>query len=294
MADGTWAAPRGGKRHITDAIADGAWAGQRCFIIGGGPSLRGFDFSRIRGERTIAVNSAYLDAPWADIMFSMDMSFFRMVRAEQLGPGSLKAFGDFKGIKCFLEIDNHTYPPPIHYVRGFVTYNGLPAGLKSGLWTGANSGFGALMLAYCLRASPICLLGFDMTHLSGRSHYHNRYRRRQPPQQVARFRRAFEHIAPAIKAKGIEVLNLSASSAMRCFAFKTLEEVLNGRDHHELGIAGDPAAEAAVAGVQGGGGPVPGPDAPRDTLPEMRERDVPEAGAVLHEEEGVQAGRPLH
>ena len=218
-------------------------------------------------------------------MFSMDMSFYRMVRTDQLGPGSLDRFVAFKGIKCFLEIDNHGYPPPIVYVRGFVKYTGLPAGLKSGFYTGANSGFGALMLAYCLRASPICLLGFDMSHSGARSHYHNRYRRRQPPQQVARFRHAFEHVAPAIKAKGTEVLNLNPRSAMRCFPFKTLEEVIDGRRDQDVGSAGD-----AGQGVQGGGGALAGDDARREALPEVPREALPEAGALLPPEEGLPRG----
>lgn len=219
----------------------------------------------------------------------MDMSFWRMVRTEQLGPGSLRAFQDFKGIKCFLEIDNHGYPAPICYVRGFVEYRGLPITLRHGFWTGANSGFGALMLAVCLRASPICLLGFDMRHDGSRSHYHKRYRRRQSPQQLARFRGAFERVAPALKAKGIPVLNLNPRSAMKCFPFSTLEEVLDGRDDNDIRAA----ADAVGQGVQGGGGALAGPDARREPLPEMRGQALSQEGAVLHEEEGLRLGRPL-
>src|SRR4030042_335661 len=36
-------------RPFWEVMADGAWRGERCFIIGGGPSLPGFDFERLRG-----------------------------------------------------------------------------------------------------------------------------------------------------------------------------------------------------------------------------------------------------
>ena len=32
--------------NIQDILPDGAWSGKRCFIIGGGRSLKGFNFSR--------------------------------------------------------------------------------------------------------------------------------------------------------------------------------------------------------------------------------------------------------
>ena len=34
-----------------------AWAGHPAFIIGGGTSLQGFDFTRLAGEFTIGINA---------------------------------------------------------------------------------------------------------------------------------------------------------------------------------------------------------------------------------------------
>ena len=58
-----------------EILPDGSWSGRRCFIVGGGPSLKGFDFERLRGERVIAINKAFYDVPFADIVFAMDSPF---------------------------------------------------------------------------------------------------------------------------------------------------------------------------------------------------------------------------
>jgi len=51
-----------GKRIVSKSLhtimPTGIWKGRRCFIVGGGTSLKGFDFSQLRGELVIAVNRA--------------------------------------------------------------------------------------------------------------------------------------------------------------------------------------------------------------------------------------------
>lgn len=51
-----------------------AWAGQTAFILGGGPSLKGFDVERLRGRgKVIGVNNAGIDlAPWCNVLFWAD------------------------------------------------------------------------------------------------------------------------------------------------------------------------------------------------------------------------------
>lgn len=51
--------------------------GEAVFVIGGGPSVKGFDFSRLKGRRIIAVNNAGFDlVPWADVLFWADARWF--------------------------------------------------------------------------------------------------------------------------------------------------------------------------------------------------------------------------
>lgn len=232
LIDGQWTNPRGHKKHITEAIQDGAWAGQPCFILGGGPSLKGFDFSRLKGRRTIAVNMAFFYAPEADIIFSMDYSFYLTLSKGGLGQEVKRKFTEFPGIKCWLEFSNHQFHGNIFYIKGHLHDKGLPGNLKGGYWSGANSGYGALMLAVCLKANPIYLLGYDMaTGPGGISHFHGHYKRSQTAKRFSHFRVPFQKAAPALRQREIRVINLNPSSGLRCFEFGNLEDALNGQNN---------------------------------------------------------------
>jgi hypothetical protein len=201
-------------------------------------------------------------------MFSMDYSFYRKLRTNGFGELALRKFQEFHGVRCWLELDNHDYPAPIYYVRGLLQNKGLPTKFEQGFWTGANSGFGALMMAVCLKANPINLLGYDFKHgPGGRDHFHNLYKGKLSAQQLSRFRKPFEMMAGPLAEKGIQVYNLNPDSGLRCFPFKTIEEALDGQTNNAP--AAEPEAPAAIpdrilAG-QGGAlraesaGPGPGP-----------------------------------
>lgn len=57
-------------------VPEPIWAGQTVFLIGGGPSLRCFDFGRLLGRHCLAINEAFVDAPWADLLFFRDHEWF--------------------------------------------------------------------------------------------------------------------------------------------------------------------------------------------------------------------------
>ena len=50
------------------------------FIIGGGSSLKGFDFSRLKNKETIAVNMSALDVPNPTYCITADSNIFRKVQ----------------------------------------------------------------------------------------------------------------------------------------------------------------------------------------------------------------------
>jgi len=93
------------RRHEAEAqalnlgIQDGEWAGEPCFIIGGGPSLKGFDFESLRGKgRVIAINRAYEHVPFADVHFFMDNRYYKRVQGEA-------AWQTFRGRKVYLNMN---------------------------------------------------------------------------------------------------------------------------------------------------------------------------------------------
>ncbi len=204
-------------KMFTDLFPDGAWRGHRAFIVGGGPSLRGFDFSRLRGEAVIAVNRAFENVD-AQIMFSMDSRFYDWIVTGALGPETRIRFNEFAGAKVWLDTFGHPYEGvfTIHSAG----LHGLTASLPDGLCHGNNSGYAALNLAVCLGASPIYLLGFDMGYSgAGTTHYHGGYPATQPSEVVRSYAKEFEAQAEHIAAAGSRVINFNPDSGLRCFEF---------------------------------------------------------------------------
>lgn len=234
---GIWPIAHGGKRHISEVLADGAWAGHRCFIIGGGPSLRGFNFAQLKGEKIIVINRAFEVCPFADIMFSMDNRFYNWLIRGQL-PGSLEKFMAFKGLKVWLEVSNNNYHHGIYYVVGLPT-DGFPHSLKAGIYHGNHSGYGALQLALVLGADPIYLLGYDMKHQGKQTHFHSGYPSRQGEHTLQSFKLGLDRMAPLIRKAGRKVINLNPYSALKCFEFGILEKVLNHGRNDSDGAASD-------------------------------------------------------
>lgn len=217
-------------RPAHEVIRNGVWKNQKCFIVGGGPSLEGFDFNRLKGKgKIIAVNKSYLDVPFADVLYFMDgksTSFYGLVKSGKLGEGSFEKWKEFQGFKFFLNIQGRKLDD-VYSIKS-LGRNGLSQDLKKGIYHGNNSGLGALMLAICLRANPIYLLGIDGKFLKGKSHYHGGYGARKHPETVYKsFVREFEKAAKMISRTNYKVINLNSNSAVKCFKFGNPEKVLN-------------------------------------------------------------------
>lgn len=211
-----------------DILSDGSWKGQRCFIVGGGPSLKGFDFNRLRGERVIAVNKAYFDAPFADIMFAMDRPLLDLITSCKLGENYRQAFELFSGTKLWLDLSGYSYPAGIYSVPSAGEI-GWTKHLKEGLYHGQNSGYGALNLAMVLGANPIYLLGYDCSlGPDGKKNYHDGYPSGRNPDALNRFLEAFKVGARMISPEH-DIINLNPDSALRCFEFGDIDEI------HDLG-----------------------------------------------------------
>jgi len=214
------------KRLFYKVIGDGAWAGQRCFLIGGGPSLRGFKFDRLKGEKIIAINRAFEFCMHATILFSMDSRFYDWVIRDHI-PASMarRRFYQFQGYKVFLDTGNYPFEN-VYYLKWSGRREGFTKSMTAGLCSGINSGYAALNLAYCLRANPIYLLGFDMQYDHLGSHFHTGYPTRDHEHRLKVFADYFNQIAPVLKEQGFKVYNLSPNSALECFEKKTADEVL--------------------------------------------------------------------
>ena len=215
-------------KTLCDIFHDNNWAGKRCFVIGGGPSLKGFDFSRLDGELTIAVNRAfeYLEP---SVVFFMDPIFYQKVMNGTFGERTKERFISHK-MKVTLNISGVQYGDGVYSIP-ISERPEMTTDLKDGLFEGGNSGFAALNLAVCLGANPIYLLGFDMNSngTGKQSWFHPGY---ENPGKDSVYGGWIEHLndaAPIIKELGIKVINLNPESGVRCFEFGEFEGIKDNK-----------------------------------------------------------------
>ena len=187
-------------------------------ILASGPSLKWDDIERVRvaheagGFTVIAVNRQVESAPWADILFATDPSWW----AHYNPP-------DFAGKKYSIS------PSAARCGAEVLPFVYLPGLGKDKLrtWT-KNSGGHAINLAYLLGAKEIILLGFDMKRGPNRElHNHADYPKHMsnaagldswPP--------LFAPLARDLEAEGARVINCSRDTALTCFERQPLESVL--------------------------------------------------------------------
>jgi hypothetical protein len=218
---------------VTEVLRSGQWSNKRCLIFGGGPSLIGFDYGSVADELTIGINKSFeLFSP--TINYSMDLRFHDLLQDTKDRTAAVlrQKWAAYKGIKLFFRRDNETEYTGVYTVKA-LGKRAISYDLSAGIWEGANSGFGAMMLAIALGSTRIGLLGYDMTvdQKAGRTHCHEGYG--QDPMDLQtklnRFRQEFEEFGPAILSHGISVFNLNPASAIQCFPKCNLAEFLQDK-----------------------------------------------------------------
>ncbi len=193
------------------------WYGETAFILGCGPSLRREDVDKLQLRRVLAINDSFLLAPWADILYFCDPKWWHTNRFQvnDLFRGHLiatmtNAIAGVKTLQCTGETGLETDPAAIRH--------------------GSNSGYQAINLAYHLGVKRIVLLGYDMrVHASGKAHWQHR-----PGPAVGDFHTIlqtqmlpkFETLVKPLAAAGVEVINCTPESALRCWPCWPLSRVL--------------------------------------------------------------------
>lgn len=132
--------------------------GQRCFIIGNGPSLNQTDVSKLHGEYTFGMNRIYLAFPQWGFTTSYYLSVNDLV-IEQCR----------EEICClpmpkFIAWRSRRHIPPtreLYYL--YTTYTGpcFARDARRRLWEGATVTYVALQLAYFMGFSQVILIGVD-------------------------------------------------------------------------------------------------------------------------------------
>jgi hypothetical protein len=199
--------------------------GQSVAIVAGGPSLRGFDWERLRGVPAIAINRAYEMMPFAPVLWWSDSRFWRQHKA------ALERHAAIWKATCFTNyLEEDAVPSWVTQYRMTETagFDPDPRYLRSG----NNSAFAAICLAAHLGAARLVLLGVDMRHgPAGETHYHGGHGLPHSEDTLTTFMLPFfETLAAPLAALGIEVINASPDSALTVWPRCSIEEGLQCLD----------------------------------------------------------------
>jgi hypothetical protein len=147
------------RESITKLVAlKDTHKGERCIIIGNGPSLKNTDLSKLKGSFTVGMNRFYMAFPDLGFSTSCLLTVNNLVIeqcAQDLRTLSVPTFVSWRGRK-WIEPS-----PNLHYL--YTSYN-LPRfnGNATGrLWEGATVTFVAMQLVYFLGFKQVILIGVD-------------------------------------------------------------------------------------------------------------------------------------
>jgi hypothetical protein len=161
----------------------------------------------------IVVNATFKIAPWADVLYAADHRFWETYRRA--------IFNTFEGeMWSVSEQSREKYG--VYWIRhgrgqGFCaepdTING-----------GGHSGFQAVHLAATFGAKRIILLGFDLQRTDGKLHWHGKHEGGLPNGNgFAGWIRSMGYLGKDLAARGVEIINCSRKTALRCFPRVELE-----------------------------------------------------------------------
>lgn len=210
------------------------WHASTIVCIGGGPSLTPAQVEACKDRldergvrvRVIAINNAYKLAPWADILYFCDCKWWGWHR---------KHLGTWKGMIVRLQGGGHDFGDPrIKVLRNENEdgkHHGGLADRRDALRPGKNSGYQAINLAVHLGARRIVLIGYDMASalVDGRpkTHWDGDHPGGTAPQVFERLMLPhFDTLVQPLAARGVEIINATPGSKLRCFPMKPLEQAI--------------------------------------------------------------------
>lgn len=190
-------------------VAPKNWVNSTVVIVGGGPSLRGFDFAGIEKHRSIAVNTAFQLVPKADVLFYADTRWWRWHGAEVK-----KTFKGSRIVTTSSASQAYLDPAVVRMGRDYrYQDNDEPLSLTPGYLSGSDSGYMSINLAVQMGASRIILLGYDMGFDGNISHWHDDHPiQSKLTDYVDRFAPTYPKLVESLHKRGIEILRCTPSA----------------------------------------------------------------------------------
>jgi len=197
---------------------DPAEADYTAYIIAGGPSLKGFNWSLLDDKFTVGINRAYEVLPSANIIYFTDEDYYeRHIEDMKKHKGRL-----IKGCINF----GQSYDPRVEKFK----LTG-PQGLTMTpgcLSHGRNSTYAAINMLTQWGFKKIYLLGVDMKW--GKrgdkqaTHWHDGHKRIDAEGAYQGFIKNFESLVPLLAKHNVTVVNINNSTNLKAFPIETYEE----------------------------------------------------------------------
>lgn len=219
--------------------------GQRCVILGNGPSLRGDDLTSLQGEVTFAANKIYLlykDTPWRPTYYNVEDELVAVQNdrdiVSRVGPVR-KAFFRREFRTRFAEMANTLFYDDWHNYRPFPRFSTDPA---TGMFWGSTVTYINLQLAYWMGFEEIYFIGMDFSFLTPKTfekdgllrgggeinHFSPEYRKvgerwNQPNLDLQL--RAFEYGRDWLNSRGVKVFNATRGGKLEVFPRVSFDDV---------------------------------------------------------------------
>jgi len=180
------------------------WKGGDCYIIGGGASLRDFDFRWLSGRNTIGANDAFrLGHLVCQKALFCDWKWWKINKWD------FEKYALSGGGAYSLNPDTARFDIP--WLHQFVRLDEGISDKPDTLGMNFSTGAAAVNLGSLLGAKRIFLLGFDMCKSPRWSvtHWHNHRAGDTPPDSYERFVKGFGTVAKGMDARKVTVLNVT-------------------------------------------------------------------------------------
>lgn len=208
------------------------------FVIGGGPCLKDFDFSKLADKHTIAVNKAILSVPNLEYFISVDFTFLNKIDKNKVRScPATKIFVADLSYSFLKEMDGRIVDTRFNLVYKLQDFDtiikcrkqsGMGLTLKD-FRTGKNSGFCALQLAVALGFKTIYLLGMTL-RTTDQTHFHGGYgeSKEKFDKKLEEYFSFFKNGLLELRSKSdIEVISCSSNSRLNSIIpFKDVSGVL--------------------------------------------------------------------
>ena len=223
LASGFFAATQEGWKKIEKGKvidATNYLAGQRCFILAGGPSVKKINLEKLKNEFVIAVNHSIEFYPQAQAFLFIDISMYEHAK-NLIDNYKGLIFASFRNVDRMKKRENLFFFPQNTQRPGKT--------IAEGLYSSKLSGLAAINLALIMGASKIYLLGYDMGYIGGEHHWYGQIDERQAKYSEENYHRKITAFDAFLPYKDI-IFNCSRNSRLTQFQKVDFEEIIEPKN----------------------------------------------------------------